>query len=98
MAENSDEMVSPTRVQFSEDVPAGAIVEPSKRKLELTQRYDREEVQKRLDIESWMDEQMKVLFDCKVRHNDCFVHVDNSTSSNVPSRALVFVISATIII
>lgn len=66
MAENCEEMVSPTRVQFSEDVPGGAIVEHSKRKVELTQRYDREAVQKRLEIESWMDEQMKILFDCKV--------------------------------
>lgn len=68
MATDSSEMISPTRVQFSEDdVPRGPIVESSKRRVELTQRYDREAVQKRLNIESWMNEQMKILFDCKVR-------------------------------
>lgn len=32
-----------------------------------TQKYNRKEIQKRLDIESWMDEQLKELFDSDVR-------------------------------
>ena len=51
------------RVQFAEESVAEA---KSKRRLELTQRYDRKEVQKRLDMESWMDEQMKSLYECEV--------------------------------
>ena len=51
------------RVQFAEENVAEA---KSKRRLELTQRYDRKEVQKRLDIESWMDQQMKSLYECEV--------------------------------
>lgn len=62
MAEADDgELVSPTRVQFSEDIHTG-----SRRRVELTQRYDRDAVQKRLNIESWMDEELKKLFGCDV--------------------------------
>lgn len=32
-----------------------------------TQKYNRKEIQKRLDIESWMDERLKELFDTDVR-------------------------------
>ncbi len=32
-----------------------------------TQKYDRKEIQKRLEIESWMDEKLKDLFDSDVR-------------------------------
>ena len=28
-----------------------------------TQRYDRKEIQKRLDLESWMDDELKQLYD-----------------------------------
>lgn len=31
-----------------------------------TQKYNRKEIQKRLDIETWMDEQLKDLFDSEV--------------------------------
>ena len=63
MAESEDMSGHDARVQFSEDTTP----EPkSRRKVELTQRYDRREVQKRLDIENWMDEQMKGLYECEV--------------------------------
>jgi hypothetical protein len=59
-----EDLQSPTaRVQFSDDLSAPVPAE-SKRRVELTQRYDREAVQRRLDIESWMDEQLKILFNC----------------------------------
>jgi hypothetical protein len=61
-----EDLQSPTaRVQFSDDLSAPVPAE-SKRRVELTQRYDREAVQRRLDIESWMDEQLKILFNCNV--------------------------------
>lgn len=59
----ADGDASDGRVQFSEESVAEA---KSKRRLELTQRYDRKEVQKRLDIENWMDQQMKNLYECEV--------------------------------
>ena len=31
-----------------------------------TQKYDRREIQKRLDVETWMDDQLKDLFDSEV--------------------------------
>ena len=65
----SESPSSPTRVQFSEEIRVSA--PNTRRRVELTQRYDREAVQKRLDIEKWMDEQMKVLFDCNVSRVYC---------------------------
>lgn len=63
MAESEDVDEQNVRVQFSEETTP----EPkSKRKVELTQRYDRKEVQKRLEIENWMDEQLKDLYECEV--------------------------------
>lgn len=53
---------TPTRVQFAE-----SISDPKPRlKQQPTQKYDRKEIQKRLDIENWMDEQLRDLFDCEV--------------------------------
>lgn len=63
MAESEEADGGDVRVQFSDEITA----EPkSKRKVELTQRYDRKEVQKRLDIEDWMDKQMQSLYECEV--------------------------------
>lgn len=60
------EPITPTRVQFHEEFP-----EPSKPrpKQQPTQKYDRKEIQKRLDIESWMDEQLRDLYECDVSPN-----------------------------
>lgn len=65
MADSRDgEIDSEGHVQFTDEV-----LEPKQRKkVELTQRYDRKEIQKRLDIEHWMDEQLKCLYQCEVRH------------------------------
>lgn len=61
------EPITPTRVQFSEELS-----EPSKPrpKQPPTQRYDRSEIQKRLDIESWMDEQLRDLYECDVSQRE----------------------------
>lgn len=41
--------------------------EPAKRKLgKLTVKYNRKDLQRRLDIEEWIDEQLHLLFDCEV--------------------------------
>ena len=63
MATNDEGNGEDGRVQFAVDMTAEA---KTKRRLELTQRYDRKQVQKRLDIESWMDEQMRILYGCEV--------------------------------
>lgn len=42
--------------------------EPSSRRLgKLTVKYNRKDLQRRLDIEEWIDEQLHLLFDCEVR-------------------------------
>ena len=57
----SAEVSSPTKVKFdAEDVDKVRARQPP------TQRYDRKEVQKRLDIEQWMDDQLRILFGCQV--------------------------------
>lgn len=41
--------------------------EPAHRKLgKLTVKYNRKDLQKRLDIEEWIDGQLHLLFDCEV--------------------------------
>lgn len=41
--------------------------EPTHRKLgKLTVKYNRKDLQRRLDIEEWIDEQLHLLFDCEV--------------------------------
>ena len=51
-----------SRVQF-----ADSISDPKPRmKQQPTQKYDRREIQKRLEIENWMDEQLRDLYDCEV--------------------------------
>ena len=55
-------LTSPIRVQFADGFP-----EPKQRpRQQPTQKYDRREIQKRLDIEDWMDEKLRDLFDCDV--------------------------------
>ena len=56
-------LTSPTKVQFDECVGESK----NKKALPPTKRYDRKEIQKRLDVENWIDDQMQDLFDCKVR-------------------------------
>ena len=46
-------------VQFKED----AIEKPYPMKHIPTQRYDRKEIQKRLDLENWMDDELKHLYE-----------------------------------
>ena len=58
----SAEVSSPTKVKFDADDMEKA----QKARQPPTQRYDRKEVQKRLDIEQWMDDQLKLLFGCQV--------------------------------
>lgn len=42
--------------------------EPAQRKLgKLTVKYNRKDLQRRLDIEEWIDGQLHLLFDCEVR-------------------------------
>ena len=74
MATNDEGNGEDGRVQFAVDMTAEA---KTKRRLELTQRYDRKQVQKRLDIESWMDEQMRILYGCEV-------NVQNYIHTTVP--------------
>lgn len=59
MAEHS----TPSHVQFSTEVLGENKPRPRQ---QPTQKYDRKEIQKRLDIEDWMDEQLRDLFDCEV--------------------------------
>lgn len=57
-----DDPDAPARVQFVD-----SIADPKPRmKQQPTQKYDRKEIQKRLDIENWMDEQLRDLYDCEV--------------------------------
>ena len=65
--ESGDGSPSPTRVHFTEDQPASET--KIRRKVELTQRYDRKEIQRRLEVENWMDEKLKELYQCEV---SCF--------------------------
>ena len=57
------EHLTPSHVQF-----AGEVLGENKPRLrqQPTQKYDRKEIQKRLDVENWMDEQLRDLFDCEV--------------------------------
>ena len=70
---NRQPVVRPTRprdmaqssphVQFPEEVKAE---ERPKFKQQPTQKYDRKEIQKRLDIETWMEEQLADLFQVRL--------------------------------
>ncbi len=63
MAEDSGN-ISPTKVTFSEDVPVSSGAQS--RRVELTMKYDRNSVQRRLEIEQWIETEMKLLYDCTV--------------------------------
>ena len=54
---------SSPHVQFPEEVKAE---ERPKFKQQPTQKYDRKEIQKRLDIETWMEEQLADLFQVRL--------------------------------
>ena len=48
--------------------------EPSQRRLgKLTVKYNRKDLQRRLDIEEWIDGQLHLLFDCGVSWSGCFL-------------------------
>ncbi|XP_051941252.1 protein phosphatase 1 regulatory subunit 14B [Hippocampus zosterae] len=52
-----------SRVMFE---TTGKVDEPGPRKLgKLTVKYNRKDLQRRLDIEEWIDEQLHLLFDCE---------------------------------
>ena len=58
MADQTDR--SPAgKVQFEDD----AVEKPYPMRHVPTQRYDRKEIQKRLDLENWMDEHLKQLYE-----------------------------------
>lgn len=59
MADQTDNSPSSKGVQFKDD----AVDKPYPMKHVPTQRYDRKEIQKRLDLENWMDDQLKELYD-----------------------------------
>ena len=69
MAEDKDPS-TPTKVTFSEDIPVSG--GSTTRRVELTMKYDRNSVQRRLDIEKWIETEMKLLYDCPV---SCFAVV-----------------------
>ncbi|KAM6961152.1 protein phosphatase 1 regulatory subunit 14B [Aplochiton taeniatus] len=53
----------PPRVMFQ---PGDKAEEPPHRKLgKLTVKYNRKDLQRRLDIEEWIDGQLHLLFDCE---------------------------------
>lgn len=65
VATMASEANTQSRVMFE---PAGKVDEPGPRKLgKLTVKYNRKDLQRRLDIEEWIDEQLHLLFDCEVR-------------------------------
>ena len=59
----ADQSSPSSKVKFLED--SGD--KPTLVKHVPTQKYNRREIQKRLDIESWMDEQLKDLFESEVK-------------------------------
>ncbi len=58
----ADQNSPSSKVKFTDD--SGE--KPALVKHVPTQKYNRKEIQKRLDIETWMDEQLKDLFDSEV--------------------------------
>lgn len=59
MADQTDNSPSSKGVQFKDDTAD----KPYPMKHVPTQRYDRTEIRKRLDLETWMDDQLKELYD-----------------------------------
>lgn len=65
VAAMASEPSSQSRVVFQ---AADKAEEPTHRKLgKLTVKYNRKDLQRRLDIEEWIDAQLHLLFDCEVR-------------------------------
>lgn len=61
--------------------------EPSSRRLgKLTVKYNRKDLQRRLDIEEWIDEQLHLLFDCEVREG-CLGSARSGYRSVLSSRS-----------
>lgn len=61
----STEPGAQSRVMF-QTVDKAAAEEPPSRKLgKLTVKYNRKDLQRRLDIEEWIDGQLHLLFDCE---------------------------------
>lgn len=59
----SEEPSAPCTVMFA---PTEEKEEPTQRKLgKLTVKYNRKDLQRRLDIEEWIDDQLHLLFDCE---------------------------------
>ncbi len=56
---------TPPKVTFSGDIPVTSGAAPPRR-VELTMKYDRNTVQRRLDIEKWIESELKILYDCTV--------------------------------
>jgi protein phosphatase 1 regulatory subunit 14B len=64
MAGMASEPGTQSRVMFQS---ADKTEEPPHRKLgKLTVKYNRKDLQRRLDIEEWIDDQLHLLFDCEV--------------------------------
>ena len=72
---------SSPHVQFPDGVKAE---ERGRHKQQPTQKYDRKEIQRRLDIESWMEEQLAELYQVRERND----FLERNTSC-VPPEALV---------
>lgn len=51
----------------------------------LTVKYDRKDLQRRLDIEEWIDGQLHLLFDCEVRWG-WFTHTHTEEMVRVRSK------------
>ena len=56
-----------TKVTFSDDIPVSS--GGHSRRVELTMKYDRNTVQRRLEIERWIDTELKLLYDCTVSYS-----------------------------
>lgn len=69
-----------SRVMFQ---AADKTEEPAHRKLgKLTVKYNRKDLQRRLDIEEWIDGQLHLLFDCEVRI--WLAHTDTGEAAGGP--------------
>ena len=60
---SSHPATTPTGVHF----PEGVLEERPKPRQQPTQKYDRKEIQKRLDIENWMEEKLSELYEVSER-------------------------------
>lgn len=63
----ASEMGSHPRVVFQTPRKEEDEEPPGRRLGKLTVKYDRKDLQRRLDIEEWIEGQLHLLFDCEVR-------------------------------